>query len=109
MCLRRCRGTRSGGTTIAAMASISPPDLMPLRVGNGTGSRTGSLQPWVAMGAAKAAMESLVRYYAVALAKRNNTVNAISPSWTEDSVLNSLPETVQELLRKWHGSGWTPI
>ena len=60
-----------------------------------TGGRTGSLQPWVAMGAAKAAMESLVRYFAVALAKRGITVNAISPGWTEDSVLNSLPEVVQ--------------
>ena len=26
------------------------------------GSRTGGLQPWVGMGSAKAAMESLVRY-----------------------------------------------
>jgi enoyl-[acyl-carrier protein] reductase III len=74
-----------------------------------TGSRTGGLQPWVAMGAAKAAMESLVRYFAVALAKRGITVNAISPSWTEDSVLNSLPEAVQELQRNWHGSGWSPM
>ena len=38
------------------------------------GGRTGGLQPWVAMGAAKAAMESLVRYFAVAFA------NAASPS-----------------------------
>ncbi len=65
-----------------------------------TGGVTGSLQPWVAMGAAKAAMESLVRYFAVALAKQGITVNAISPGWTEDSVLNSLPEVVQELQRK---------
>jgi enoyl-[acyl-carrier protein] reductase III len=63
------------------------------------GGRTGSLQPW----AAKVAMESLVRYFAVALAQRGITVNAISPGWTEDSVLNSLPEAVQELQRKWHG------
>src|SRR5208283_3711767 len=34
------------------------------------GSRTGSVQPWVAMGSAKAALESLIRYLAVALAKR---------------------------------------
>jgi enoyl-[acyl-carrier protein] reductase III len=74
-----------------------------------TGSRTGSLLPWVAMGAAKAALESLVRYYAVALAKRGITVNAISPGWTEDSVLNSLPEVVQDLQRNWHGGGWTPM
>jgi NAD(P)-dependent dehydrogenase (short-subunit alcohol dehydrogenase family) len=74
-----------------------------------TGGRTGSLQPWVAMGAAKAAMESLVRYFAVALAKRGITVNAISPGWTEESVLNSLPEAVQNLQRNWHGAGWTPM
>ena len=41
------------------------------------GSRTGGLQPWVGMGSAKAALESLVRYFAVALAKRGITVNAI--------------------------------
>ena len=75
----------------------------------GTGSRTGSLQPWVGMGAAKAALQSLVQYFAVALAKQGITVNAISPGWTEDSVLNSLPEQVQDLLRNWHGAGWTPM
>src|SRR6059036_552796 len=31
------------------------------------GGRTGSWQPWVAMGSAKAALDSLVRYFAVAL------------------------------------------
>ena len=73
------------------------------------GSRTGGLQPWVAMGSAKAAMESLVRYFAVALAKRGITVNAISPGWTEDSVLNTLPEQAQTLIRNWHVRGWTPM
>jgi NAD(P)-dependent dehydrogenase (short-subunit alcohol dehydrogenase family) len=73
------------------------------------GSRTGGLQPWVGMGSAKAAMESLVRYFAVALAKRKITVNSISPGWTEDSVLNSLPEQVQDLIRNWHARGWTPM
>jgi NAD(P)-dependent dehydrogenase (short-subunit alcohol dehydrogenase family) len=74
-----------------------------------TGSRTGGLLPWVAMGSAKAAMESLVRYFAVTLAKKGITVNAISPGWTEDSVLNSLPEQVQTLIRNWHTRGWTPM
>lgn len=73
------------------------------------GSRTGGLQPWVGMGSAKAALESLVRYFAVTLAKRRITVNAISPGWTEDSILNSLPEQVQELIRNWHNRGWTPM
>jgi len=43
------------------------------------GSRTGSLLPWVGMGSAKAALECLVRYLAVTLARRGITVNAISP------------------------------
>ncbi len=73
------------------------------------GGRTGGLQPWVGMGSAKAALESLVRYFAVALAKRGITVNAISPGWTEDSVLNTLPTQAQDLIRNWHTRGWTPM
>jgi NAD(P)-dependent dehydrogenase (short-subunit alcohol dehydrogenase family) len=73
------------------------------------GSRTGGLQPWVGMGSAKAALESLVRYFAVALAKRGITVNAISPGWTEDSVMNTLPTEAQDLIRNWHTRGWTPM
>ena len=73
------------------------------------GGRFGSWQPWVAMGAAKAAMEVLVRYFAVALADRGITVNSISPGWVEDSVLNSLPEVVQQAVRDWHQNGWTPM
>lgn len=73
------------------------------------GGRFGSWQPWVAMGAAKAAMEVLVRYFAVALAGRGITVNTISPGWIEDSVLNSLPEVFQTGLREWQERGWTPM
>lgn len=73
------------------------------------GSRTGGLQPWVGMGSAKAALESLVRYFAVALARRGITVNAISPGWTENSVLNTLPPQAQDLIRNWHVRGWTPM
>jgi NAD(P)-dependent dehydrogenase (short-subunit alcohol dehydrogenase family) len=73
------------------------------------GSRTGGLQSWVGMGSAKAALESLVRYFAVALASRGITVNAISPGWTEDSVLNTLPLEAQHLIRDWHRRGWTPM
>jgi enoyl-[acyl-carrier protein] reductase III len=90
-------------------ATLMPDGGRILAITYATGSRTGSLQPWVAMGAAKAAMESLVRYFAVALAPRGITVNAISPGWTEDSVLNSFPDAVQELLRTWHSRGWTPM
>jgi enoyl-[acyl-carrier protein] reductase III len=73
------------------------------------GGRFGSWQPWVAMGAAKAAMEVLVRYFAVALASRGITVNTISPGWIEDSVLNSLPEVFQTGVREWQERGWTPM
>jgi enoyl-[acyl-carrier protein] reductase III len=73
------------------------------------GGTFGSWQPWVAMGAAKAAMEVLSRYFAVALAQRQITVNTISPGWIEDSVLNTLPEPVQDTIRNWHKGGWTPM
>jgi NAD(P)-dependent dehydrogenase (short-subunit alcohol dehydrogenase family) len=73
------------------------------------GGRFGSWQPWVAMGAAKAALEVLVRYFAVALAGRGITVNTISPGWVEDSVLNSLPEAFQTGIREWQERGWTPM
>jgi len=55
------------------------------------------------------ALESPVRYFAVALAKRGITVNAISPGWTEDSVLNTLPTQAQDPIRQWHSRGWTPM
>jgi NAD(P)-dependent dehydrogenase (short-subunit alcohol dehydrogenase family) len=73
------------------------------------GGRFGSWQPWVAMGAAKSALEVLCRYFAVALAPRGITVNALSPGWIEDSVLNSLPEAVQKTIHDWHEGGWTPM
>lgn len=73
------------------------------------GGQYGSWQPWVAMGAAKSALEVLCRYFAVALAPRGITVNALSPGWIEDSVLNSLPDAAQNAIREWHGSGWTPM
>ncbi len=73
------------------------------------GGQKGTWQPWIAMGAAKAAMESVVRYFAVALAPRGITVNAVSPGLTDDSVLNGLPDPVVQTARQWHASGWTPM
>src|SRR6185436_13269798 len=73
------------------------------------GGQKGTWQPWVAMGSAKAALESLVRYFAVTLAPRGITVNAVSPGLTDDSVLNGLPEEVIGTARAWHVSGWTPM
>ena len=54
-------------------------------------------------------MESLCRYFAVALGKRGITVNAISPGWVDDSVLNTLPPAVQKTIKDWHEEGWTPM
>lgn len=90
-------------------AKLMPDNGRIIAITYAMGGVTGGFQPWVAMGVAKAALEALVRYYAVALAKRGITVNAISPSWTEDSVLNSLPEAVQNLQRNWHTAGWSPM
>ena len=73
------------------------------------GAQKGTWQPWIAMGAAKAAMESVVRYFAVTLAPRGITVNSVSPGLTDDSVLNGLPDSVVQTARQWHASGWTPM
>jgi enoyl-[acyl-carrier protein] reductase III len=80
------------------------------------GGRTGSWQPWVAMGSAKAALDSLVRYFAVALAPRRITVNGISPGGVfgppnvvEGGVLRALPQDIQDATRTWHEGGWTPM
>jgi NAD(P)-dependent dehydrogenase (short-subunit alcohol dehydrogenase family) len=74
-----------------------------------TGGRAGSWQPWIAMGAAKAAMESVCRYFAVALAPRRITVNLVSPGATEDSVFNTLPPAVLDTIRGWAKAGWVPM
>jgi enoyl-[acyl-carrier protein] reductase III len=73
------------------------------------GGQKGTWQPWVAMGSAKAALESLVRYFAVALAPRGITVNSVSPGLTDDSVLQSFGDAAVDIARKWHGGGWTPM
>jgi NAD(P)-dependent dehydrogenase (short-subunit alcohol dehydrogenase family) len=73
------------------------------------GSHTGSWQPYIAQGTAKAALESLCRYFAVALARRGITVNLISPGITEDSIVNSLPQAAQDMIRDWHTNKWTPM
>ncbi len=73
------------------------------------GGQKGTWQPWVAMGSAKAALESLVRYFAVTLAPRGITVNSVSPGLTDDSVLQSFGDAAVDIARKWHGSGWTPM
>src|SRR5438874_897447 len=67
------------------------------------------------MGSAKAAMESLVRYFAVALARRGITVNSLSPgvifgaaNLVDGGVLVGLPPEVQQAIKSWHEIGWCP-
>jgi NAD(P)-dependent dehydrogenase (short-subunit alcohol dehydrogenase family) len=90
-------------------AALMPDGGRILAVTYTPGSVTGGFQSWVAMGAGKSAMVTLAQYFAVALAERGITVNVISPGWTEPSVVNSLPESAQDLIRNWHKSGWTPM
>ena len=73
------------------------------------GGRSGSWEPWVAMGSAKAAIETLCRYFAWCLAKRGITVNGVSPGATDDSVFNTLPAEVLESIKGWAEAGWVPM
>jgi enoyl-[acyl-carrier protein] reductase III len=68
------------------------------------------------MGSAKAALETLVRYFAVALAPRGVTVNCVSPGFVlgepgtlDATVINSLPVEAQQAIQNWHQGGWTPM
>ena len=75
-----------------------------------TGGRTGGWQPWVGMGSAKAAMESIGRYFAVALGRYGITVNTVSPGLSDGStIVGQTPQPVQDMLKEWAESGWTPM
>lgn len=92
-----------------AAAKLMPDGGRIIAISYSPSGRTGSWQPWVAMGAAKAALDSLARYFAVALGRRGITVNVISPGATDDSVVSRLPTEVFQAIKAWHESGWTPM
>ena len=74
------------------------------------GGVTGGWQPWVGMGSAKAALESMCRYFAVALARHGITVNAVSPGASDETtVIGQTPKEVQDALKEWVSVGWTPM
>jgi NAD(P)-dependent dehydrogenase (short-subunit alcohol dehydrogenase family) len=73
------------------------------------GSHLGGFLPYFAMGSNKAAMESMCRYFAVALAPRGITVNTVCAGLTDDSIVNSLPMPAQEAIFAHLKSGWTPL
>ena len=73
------------------------------------GSHLGGFLPYFAMGANKAAIEAMSRYFAVALAPRGITVNTICPGLTDDSIVNALPQEAQDAILSRLRSGWTPM
>jgi enoyl-[acyl-carrier protein] reductase III len=72
------------------------------------GSHLGGFQPYFSMGVNKAAIEAMCRYYAVALASRSITVNAICAGITDDSIVNRLPPEAQAAMLGWLREGWSP-
>ena len=95
--------------TVREAAKFMPNGARVIAITYAPGGRTGSWEPWAAMGPAKAAMESLCRYFAWRLAKRAITVNAVSPGATDDSVFNSLPAEVLEAIKAHAEAGWVPM
>ena len=74
------------------------------------GGRTGGWQPWVGMGSAKAAVDSMSRYFAVALGRHGVTVNTVSPGCSDETTaLGQTPQAVQDALKSWAEAGWTPM
>jgi NAD(P)-dependent dehydrogenase (short-subunit alcohol dehydrogenase family) len=73
------------------------------------GGKTGGWQPWVGMGPAKAAMESIARYFAVALGRHGVTVNTVSPGMSDGGVMLQTPAEFQGAIKQWVESGWTPM
>jgi enoyl-[acyl-carrier protein] reductase III len=73
------------------------------------GSHLGGFLPYFAMGANKAGIEAMCRYFAVALALRGITVNALCPGITDDSIANKLPPQAEQAILTWLRDGWTPM
>lgn len=74
------------------------------------GAATGGWQPWVGMGSAKAAVESMCRYFAVALGRDGITVNAVSPFTSDEATLfGQLPQPARKAMKEWADAGWTPM
>ena len=73
------------------------------------GSHLGGFLPYFAMGTNKAALEAMCRYFAVALAPKGITVNALCAGITDDSIVNSLPKEAEEGMLSWLKQGWNPM
>jgi NAD(P)-dependent dehydrogenase (short-subunit alcohol dehydrogenase family) len=73
------------------------------------GSHLGGFLPYFSMGSSKAASEAMCRYFAVALASREITVNTICAGLTDDSIVNRLPPQAQQAILDRLREGWTPM
>lgn len=73
------------------------------------GSHLGGFLPYFAMGVNKAGIEAMCRYFAVALAARGITVNAVCAGITDDSIVNQLPPEAQQAMLGWLQEGWNPM
>jgi NAD(P)-dependent dehydrogenase (short-subunit alcohol dehydrogenase family) len=73
------------------------------------GGKTGGWQPWVGMGPAKAAMDSIGRYFAVALGRYGVTVNTVSHGMSDAGVMGQTPQEFQDAVKGWVESVWTPM
>src|SRR5215472_7422400 len=61
------------------------------------GARTGGWQAFVGMGPAKAALDSISRYFAVALGRYGVTVNTVSPGCSDESTIyGQTPQAFQD-------------
>ena len=93
---------------VSAVAPVMREGGRILAISHWPGSHLGGFQPYFAMGASKAALEAMCRYYAVALAPRRITVNSICAGITDDSIVNKLPTLLQDAMLAWLRSGWSP-
>ena len=84
VCARTAAKFMRGGGGIVAL-SYSP------------GARTGGWQPFVGIGSAKAAQQSISRYFAIALGPDGITVNTVSPGCSDESTIyGQTPQDFQD-------------
>jgi len=61
------------------------------------------------MGPAKSALEAMLRYFAVQLATKGITVNAVSPGLIDGSVIDSLPTQAYKAIVELNKGVWIPM
>jgi NAD(P)-dependent dehydrogenase (short-subunit alcohol dehydrogenase family) len=54
-------------------------------------------------------MDSVSRYFAVALGRYGITVNTVSPGMSDAGVMGQTPQEFQDAVQGWVESGWTPM